>query len=158
MAYYSTQETIEARIKALRIKMWGDKDGDGVLDSATLTQALTAAKAEILVYIGQRYGTTVTDTWTETTRPDLIGMISDDITLYVLNTGSNVTHPIVVSNYNRAVAFLQRLEDYTISLPGVEFQAGQQYSTERKVFLPRDDSDIDTYYRDSDVLSAYQYP
>jgi phage gp36-like protein len=158
MAYYSTQATIEAKVKALRIKMWGDKNEDGILDTATLTQALAGAKAEILAYIGQRYGTTVTDAWTDTTRPDMIGMISDDLTLYLLNAGSNVVHPIIMKNREDAIHRLELIRDYTLSLPGEEFESGTETTTVRRTFLRREDSEIDTYYENADPLSEYQYP
>jgi phage gp36-like protein len=158
MAAYSTQATIEARVKALRIKMWGDKNEDGVVDEATLTQAFSGAAAEILAYIGQRYGTTVTGVWTETTRPDLIGMISDDLSLYLLNTGSNVMHPLIIKNREDAIKRLEMIRDYVLSLPGVEFESGSETTTARKVFLRREDSDIDTYYENADPMAEYQYP
>jgi phage gp36-like protein len=157
-AYYSTQATIEARVKALRIKMWGDKDNDGILDTATLTQALTAAKAEILSYVGQRYGDTVTGAWTDTTRPDMIGMISDDLTLYMLNTGSNVVHPVIIKNREEAIARLQKIADYDINVPGVTFESGQDNTTARQVFVKREEDDIETFYEDLDPLAVYQYP
>jgi phage gp36-like protein len=157
-AYYSTQATIEARVKTLRVKMWGDHNEDGVIDTATLTQALTAAKCEILTYIGQRYGTTLTDTWTDSTRPDLIGMISDDITLYFLNAGSNVIHPIISKNHEDAVKRLEGLRDYVLSLPGVEFEGGTETTTARLTYLRREESDIDTFFEYADPMADYQYP
>jgi phage gp36-like protein len=158
MANYSTQATIEARVKALRIKMWGDKNDDGVLDTATLTQALVNAKVEILSYIGQRYGTTLTDTWTDTTRPDMIGQLSDDLTLYYLNTGSNAVHPIVAKNREEAVKRLEMLRDYVLSLPGVEFESGSETTSARQTYLKREESDIDAYFENADQMADYQYP
>lgn len=157
-AYYSTQATIEARVKALRIKMWGDKDQDGVLDTATLTQALVAAKVEILSYIGQRYGTTLTNAWTDTTRPDMIGQLSDDLTLYYLNSGSNVIHPLILKNREDALQKLTFLRDYVLSLPGVDFESGSETTTARQTFSRREDSEIDTFFEDADPLAEYQYP
>jgi len=132
MSYYSTQATIETRVKALRIAMWGDKNEDGLIDTLTLTQALMSAKVEILSYIGQRFGATETDTWTEATRPDMIGQLSDDLTLYYLNTGSNVIHPIILKNYENAVKRLEMLRDYEISLPGIDYSDGTETTTERR--------------------------
>ena len=155
---YSTQATLEARVKSLRLKMWGDKNEDGLLDSATMTQAFAGAQAEILAYIGQRYGSTVTDAWTETTRPDLVGMISDDLTLYILNAGSNAMHPLIVRNREDAIKRLEMIRDYVLSLPGVDFESGSETTTARKVFLRREDSEIDTYYENADPMAEYQYP
>lgn len=138
--------------------MWGDKNEDGVLDTVTLTQALAGAKAEILAYIGQRYGTTVTNAWTDTSRPDLIGMISDDLTLYLLNSGSNVVHPIIAKSREDAIKRLELIRDYVLSLPGVDFESGTETTTARKAVLRREDSEIDTYFENADPLSAYQYP
>lgn len=155
---YSTQATLEARVKALRLKMWGDKNEDGVLDTASMSQAFAGAQAEILAYIGQRYGATVTSTWAEATRPDLIGMISDDLALYLLNAGSNVMHPLIAKNREDAIKRLELLRDYDLTLPGVEFESGTETMTARKVLLRREDSEIDTYYDNADPFAEYQYP
>ncbi len=153
-AYYSSQTTIEAKVKALRVTMWGDKDGDGSIDPDTLTAALVEAKGEILAYIDTRYGSTITDAWDSTTRPDMIGTLSDWMTLYHLMSGSNVPHPIIVTKYEEAVAQLLKIADYSMTIPGINYVSGEQNVTTRARYLECSEEDSANGYCDP---CSYEY-
>jgi hypothetical protein len=140
-AYYSSQTTIEAKVKALRIKMWGDKDGDGVLDPAALESALSEAKQEILLYVETRYGQSVTDGWDSSTRPDWIGTVSDWLTLYHLMSGSNAAHPVVIKKYDDVLKQLIQIQNYQAAIPGITFESGQTNTTTRMQYLECTDED-----------------
>lgn len=118
-AYFSSQTTIEAKVRSSRVKLWGDKNADGTLDPTTLDQALAFAKSYILAMITRRYGTQAL-TWTFDTCPTLLKALSDDLTLYYLASGANAVNPVIDLNYKNAVAMLTMLKEYQADLPGVD--------------------------------------
>lgn len=116
-AYYSTQATIEAKVTALRVRIWGDKNGVGTVDPASLLQALAFAKSRILAHVWRRYGDTEVKSWTDTTAPDLIKGISDDLSLYYLASGANAVNPVIDANYKDAIAQLVAIRDGLSDIP-----------------------------------------
>lgn len=117
--YFSSQATIEAKVRASRVRIWGDKNADGVIDPMTLEQGLIFAKAHILAMISRRYGSQAL-AWTFGTCPPLLKAVSDDITLYYLASGANAVNPVIDLNYKNALAALTMIKDYEMDLPGVD--------------------------------------
>lgn len=117
MSYYSTQATIEAKATSNRVRIWGDKNADGTIDPASLSQALAFAKSRILAHVWRRYGDTEINSWTDTTAPDLIKGISDDLALYYLASGANAVNPVIDLNYKDATAQLVAIRDGLSDIP-----------------------------------------
>lgn len=115
-AYFSSQTTIEAKVKAARIKLWGDRDRDNVLDPTTLTQALVFAKNKILGFVQTRYGSQVHD-WDLSTVPDILKEVSDSLTLWYIAGGQNAMNSVVDLNYNEAIKTLEMIRNYDLDIP-----------------------------------------
>lgn len=132
--YYSTQATLEAKAMAARVRVWGDKDANGSLDNTSMIQAFSYAKATILSYIAQRYGSQVSS-WDSDSAPSLIKAISDDLSLYYLASGNNAINSIIEMNRQLSISTLEMIADYKI-----------------QIFDINDSSDYDTYtcLRESD--------
>lgn len=128
-AYFSSQSTIEAKVRSSRVKLWGDKNADGTLDPATLEQALVDAKHTILAYIVKRYGAQALD-WTFDSCPPLLKAVSDNLTLFYLASGANVVNPVIELNQKNALSMLTMLKDYDIDLPGVDDSPAIETATE----------------------------
>lgn len=111
MAYWSTQTILETKILSSRLLNWGDKNRDGTLDTASLTQAFKAAQGLISGYITARYGSSVITTWTSSTVPWLIQDIYNVISLYWFVTGSNQISPSVQMMYDNAIKQLEAIRD-----------------------------------------------
>lgn len=152
--YFSTQASVQAKVTALDIQYWLDPDGDGNIDEDALTSALSEAKAEILSYVEPRYGSSVVDDWDSTTRPAFIGEISDWITLYKTLPGYAATHPVVIRSYDECMAKLQKVANYEIMVPGVDFMSGQENTTARMQYLECSEEDAANGYCDP---CAYEY-
>lgn len=118
-AYFSSQMTIESKVKASRVKLWGDKNADGTIDPTTLDQGLSFARSQILAYLTRRYGAQAL-AWTFDTVPPILRAVSDDLTLYYLATGANAVNPVIDLIGKNALATLSMLRDYEIDLPGVD--------------------------------------
>lgn len=128
-AYFSSQSTIEAKVRSSRVKLWGDKNADGTLDPATLEQALIYAKQTILAYVVKRYGAQALD-WTFDSCPPLLKAVSDNLTLFYLASGANVVNPVIELNQKNALSMLTMLKDYDIDLPGVDDSPAIETATE----------------------------
>ena len=152
--YYSTQESVQAKVTALDIQFWLDPDGDESIDEDALTSALSEAKGEILAYVEPRYGSTVVDAWDSTTRPDYIGELSDWITLYKTLPGHSAEHPVALRRYDESMVKLQKVANYELMIPGVDFESGQENTTTRKRYLECTDADTTAGYCDP---CAYEY-
>ena len=141
-AYFSSQTTIEAKVRSSRVRLWGDKNADGTLDPVTLEQGLSFAKASILALLARRYGTQALN-WDFDTCPPLLKAVSDDLVLYYLATGANAVNPVIDSSYKNAVAMLTLIKEYDADLPGVDDTPAIETTTEEteSVF---DDLLIDT--------------
>lgn len=113
---YSTQASLEAKIKASRIRLWGDKDRDGTIDALTLSQGLGYAEHLIQAYLVKRFGAGTITAWTTTTVPALLKDISDDLALYYIASGSNAMSEQVHRNYEQAVKLLTMIRDNEIDL------------------------------------------
>lgn len=145
--YYSTLTSVQARATTLKIQT-------GVIDWTGITDALADSKSEILAYVQPRYGSTVTDLWTDTTRPDFIGLLSDWMTLYRMLTGNNAEHPVAIRMYAECQEKLQKVANYELMIPGVEYVSGQTNETTRMRYLDYTQSEIDS--GDADPTS-YEY-
>lgn len=128
-AYFSSQSTIEAKVRASRVRLWGDKNADGTLDPTTLEQGLIYAKHHILAMMSRRYGSQAL-AWTFDTCPPFLKAVSDDLTLYYLASGANVVNPVIDLNYKNAIAMLTNLKDYEMDLPGVDDTPAIETTTE----------------------------
>lgn len=128
-AYFSSQTTIESKVRASRVKIWGDKNADGTLDPTTLEQAFVFAKSTILALVSRRYGSQALN-WTFDSCPSLLKAVSDDLTLYYLASGANAVNPVIDLNYKNAVAMLTMLKDYNADLPGVDDTPAIETATE----------------------------
>jgi phage gp36-like protein len=134
--YFSTEASIKAKVRSLRVNLWGDKDRDGSLDTQTLTQALTFAKSTIMSRLYPRYTVAEIEDLTTTTDTDLqdaAGLLktySDDLVLYYLASGSNVVNPIIKLSYDTTLDALDKMECYKLSLPGISDTNDYQTVTE----------------------------
>lgn len=128
-AYFSSQTTIESKVRASRVKIWGDKNADGTLDPTTLEQAFAFAKSTVLALVSRRYGSQALN-WTFDSCPSLLKAVSDDLTLYYLASGANAVNPVIDLNYKNAVAMLTMLKDYEADLPGVDDTPAIETTTE----------------------------
>lgn len=126
--YFSSQTTIEAKVRASRVKLWGDKNADGTLDPATLEQALASAKSIILSYVARRYPQALDLTFSGC--PPLLRALSDDLTLYYLASGANAVNPVQDLNYKNAVAMLTMIRDYENDVPELDDSTALQTTTE----------------------------
>ena len=116
--YFSSQETIEAKVKAARINIWGDRNRDGELDADTLAQALTYAKSKILGYLQTRYGAQIHD-WTLSDVPDLLRDISDTLTLFYIAAGQNAMNDVIKLTYDEVIETLKAIRNYEMDIPEV---------------------------------------
>jgi phage gp36-like protein len=116
--YFSSQTTIERKVISYRVKLMADKDRDGTADTATLEQAFSSARETIVGYLTQRYGSQV-DAWTFDTIPVLLKHISDDLVIFELAGGTPKVNPVIQINQEQAIAKLEKLSKYEMSLPGV---------------------------------------
>ena len=126
-AYFSTLISVTAKADLLRIQ-------SGVIDYTGLDVARADSKSEILGYVQQRFGSAVTDLWDTDTRPDLIGTISDWLTLYAMLTGNNAEHPVALRHQEESLAKLEKIAAYTMVIPGI-IQTGQTNETTRMQYL-----------------------
>lgn len=126
--YFSSQTTIEAKVRSSRVKLWGDKNADGTLDPATLEQALASAKSIILAYVARRYPQALDLTFSGC--PPLLKALSDDLTLYYLASGANAVNPVQDLNYKNAVAMLTMIRDYENDVPELDDSTALQTTTE----------------------------
>jgi phage gp36-like protein len=138
--YFSSQTTIEAKVKAARIKIWGDRDRDGTLDSDTLDQALKFAKNRILGYVQTRFGSQVHD-WVLADVPDVLREISDSLTLWYIAGGQNAMNDVIALNYKEAMTSLERMRDYEMDIPEVSDSDDYQTVTD----------DFDSDFENDDV-------
>ncbi len=116
--YFSTEATLTAKVKTTRLKLWGDRDRDNVLDPTTLTQAMSTAQAQILASLYDRYGSQ-TDDWDSDSVPELLKSVSDSLSIYYLAAGSNAVNETVRDARTEAMQTLAALAAYDITLPGV---------------------------------------
>lgn len=133
--YFSTLESVQAKVTALRISRWLDPDHLGSPDNEALDSARQTAKDDILAYVTPRYGATTTGAWDSETRPDMIGMISDWLTLYHSLSGNNADHPVALRKYTEAIARLEKIAKYELMIPGMEGFTGQANETTRVQYL-----------------------
>lgn len=115
-AYFSSQTTIEAKVRASRVRLWGDKNADGTLAPTTLDQGLLFAKTHILSSVKRRYGTQALIA-TFDSCPPLLKAVSDDLVLYYLATGANVVNPVIDMLYKNALATLENIREYRVDVP-----------------------------------------
>jgi phage gp36-like protein len=108
-AYYSTQTSIENRISASRLAGFIDRDGDGSPDTGALESAFIEARAIIRGYIKPHYDTDTIDAWTDTTRPELVGLISDWICIWSYYGNNPRFHEIARAMYERAMDMLEKI-------------------------------------------------
>ena len=127
--YFSSQITIESKVRSSRVKIWGDKNADGTIDPTTLDQALVFARNYILAMVTRRYGTQAL-AWTFDTCPPFLKAVSDDLTLFYLASGANAVNPVIDLNYKNAVAMLTMIKDYEADLPGVDDTPAIETATE----------------------------
>jgi len=127
--YYSSQATLEAKVIPLRVKLWGDKDRDGTVDSETLEQALAFAKNHILSVVYQRYGSQADD-WDFDTAPPIIKTLSDDLAIFYLATGTQTLNPVIQQNFENAMSTLKAINLYEMTIPGVSDEDDYQIITE----------------------------
>jgi len=143
-AYFSTQDSIEAKVSAMRIKGWGDRNGDSALDPTTLAQALVYAKAKILGMVQTRYGAQIHE-WDSDTVPDILREISDTLTIWYIATGLNSVNDLIKTQYQEALASLKDIREYNMDIP--EVSDSDNYMTVTDTF----DSDFDDDDEDDEV-------
>lgn len=145
-AYYSTQARLEALASTARVKLFGDKNRDGTVDSTSLTQALAFAKNHIDALLCRRFqGTPFT--WTSATVPPVLIPISDNLALYYLASGSIGVTEAIQRNYDQAIQFLQDIVDRKLDIPdanGDVLTEGSSYAA----IAASSDLDDETYNRD----------
>lgn len=121
----STQTTIETSCSVNRIKIYGDKNKDGVIDSNILEKAISNAEGIIEGYLFERYGSQITSA--DSTTSKLLTSLSDDISIYMLATTNQAVSIPIDLRYKAAMNFLEMLRDYKLSIP--EFSDGDRWET-----------------------------
>ena len=112
---WSTQTRIEQRIRAARLKFYADKDRDGTVDPASLTQAFEFADGLCYAYLHHLGASTIT-AWTASTVPLLAQKIYEDIALSFLAGDALQPNPQIVENYKKSLALLEKIRDGKIDL------------------------------------------
>jgi len=117
-AYFSTEASIIAKNKEARVKLWGDRNRDGVLDPTTVSQALVFAKSRILAFIQTRYGSQILE-WDSNSVPDVLRDISDTLALWYIATGQNAINETIEKLHVNAIKELKMLRLYEMDIPEV---------------------------------------
>jgi len=112
MAYWATQAELEAKILSSRLKNWGDKDRDGLIETVSLANAFQEAQGVCSSFITERFGGYLRD-WTATTVPYLIKSCYLDLAVWAVATGSNQISPTVQKRYEEALKTLQAIKEGT---------------------------------------------
>lgn len=132
MAFWATQAEVEAKIYSARLKNWGDKDRDGLVDTASLTLAFQEAQAICSSFLLERYGSYLSG-WSSTSCPWLVKTVYLDLVVWSLATGSNAISPAIQKRYELAMDTLTRINDgkqsiYDENNSGVLTEATPGYS------------------------------
>lgn len=122
MGYFSNQATIEARISALRLAGFIDRNADGNPDPDALLSGQKTAKGLICGYIGRDYDHDTIDAWDieSETVPLVIGSISDDLCIYVYYWSNPNFRESAQRIYDGAVQQLQAIRDGEMDIYEVE--------------------------------------
>jgi phage gp36-like protein len=113
---YSTQTTIENSCSVEKIRLYGDKNKDGVVDTSALNKAINDAEGIIYGYLYERY-TTLLDS-ADSTTSKLLTFISDSISVYLLAATNNAISIPIDLRYKTAMDLLEKIKNYEINLPG----------------------------------------
>ena len=118
MAYYSSQASIEARISALRLNGYIDRNADGFPDDEALESGQKEARGLIRGYLKRAYESTVIDAWDidDDTVPDLINAISDQLCIRVFYSSNPRFQESANQAYREAIAQLEMIRDGKIDL------------------------------------------
>lgn len=109
--YYSTQTSIENRMSAARLLGFVDQDGDDTPDSGALESGFQEARAIIRGALKRDYDTDTIDAWTDTTRPELVGMISDWLCIGVYYVNNPRFQDYANGLYDKALALLDKIRE-----------------------------------------------
>ena len=129
--FFSTQQSIEARISSLRLSGYLDRDADGAVDIRALNSGFAFARGYIRGRLEARYGQDQINTWTSSTVPELIQAISDDLCIYQYFQSNPALIAVITPLYEQAVALLDRIANYELSLYGVDGLVDDECLTER---------------------------
>jgi len=106
---YTTQAALIDRFGEEELLQLADRDGDGVIDTAVVDQAITDADAEIDGYLGAGGYTVPLDP-----APTVIASLSADITRYRLH--DDLAPPAVRTRYEDARRMLEAIAAGRVSL------------------------------------------
>ncbi len=124
---YSTQSDLEKQLPKELLVQLADDDGDGVIDSGIVPEAIQKADDEINAYAATRYTVPFSPV------PPLVKTLSVDIAIWNLYARRGRENETVVKRYERAVALLRDITTGKASLgetPGpAESEAGLPEAT-----------------------------
>jgi phage gp36-like protein len=112
MAYFSSKASVTARASAYRLLLWTDKDRDDIADTTTLNKGFEGAQTIIREYLNKRYGEAELLAW-ETSTPETIAKISDDLCLWELCTTNPAASALARQIRDDAIVRLELIRDYT---------------------------------------------
>jgi phage gp36-like protein len=114
MAAICTQADIQSAIGAAMLLTISDRDGNGSIDTASVTEACAAAGSLSESYIGATY-----------TLSDILVRYNVDIACEFLRIGTNTTTEDSRLAYKRAIEWLVRIQAGEAELPGADPDAAE---------------------------------
>lgn len=124
---YSTQSDLEKQLPKELLVQLADDDGDGVIDSGIVPDAIQKADDEINAYAATRYTVPFSPV------PTLVRALSIDLAIWNLYARRRLENETVTKRYDRAVKLLRDLADGKASLgetPGpAETETGSPEAT-----------------------------
>lgn len=108
---YSVQADLEKLLNPSVLVQLTDDDGDGLADTATITEAIAEADAEIDGYLGARYTIPVSPV------PPLLRQLSVAVSAWRLYSRRSLSNDRRRQDYDDAVAKLKALATGTMVLP-----------------------------------------
>lgn len=107
---YATQQDIVDRYSQETLLLLADRDGDQVIDSAVVDQALADASAEIDTYVAAKYDLPLQQV------PEVLKRLCVDIVIYRLSSDADMATEEKRQRYEDAIALLARIAKGTVSL------------------------------------------
>ena len=144
MGYFSNQASIEARISALRLAGFLDRNKDGDPDPAALLSIQRGAKGKITSYICKEYSSDTIDAWdiddVDNQPPLIIGTISDDLCIYLTYWNNPKFQELAITIRDNAIADLERIRNREMDIYEVTRDEIES-STSRMTYLECSDSE-----------------
>lgn len=119
MAYTTTDQLI-SQFGIEEMTLLSDRQGTGIMDETVLIDAIRRAESEVDSYLAERYSVPLLHT--EEKLPEIVTVITGDITRYRLTGGDIRDSDPVRARYVDALNWLRSVADGTVSIPGLTVQ------------------------------------